>query len=892
MKTYRFIPFQLLVAGMLILIGIGCSRKEKSLMAFEDSNSIAIENPYIKAEFIKENGSITQIYYARRGKDWVEVVNAFLPPVTLPDSAVQLFDQNSNDFRFLSNSLLKDFTLNEEEHQLSVTLRGEKNGNPVNQTISLDTAATYFHVKVNCELPGSPAKLDYILSSYAFNSDHPPSFVHTPGLKFDNEDSKQNRFEILPGKDQIIGDRAYHSPAVIVQEGNLFAAIVPDLSAINEHKITSPDARRTSDIPTNKFSVAIEEDKYTMPTGLDLNVMTGITEKPVMSFGYMDNITGHHIRYQRVNDSSMIRTLDSNDLQYEFDLFIGADVPEYDGFQRVIQHLWAQYGNPVFKNRPHLAMPFDEYFRIIDSITFHPITYDDINIDLPLDGYEDHGSWLEWEENGQTLGGYRSAIEWWNDVLHNSAFWNNAREAQGFWYWGHKLDRPDLINKAKSIINWCLSAPRNKEGLFALLYKANEKEWALGFTDPVNGNTRFFLKEGNTYDVSTMSKTGAHLLDYFLRCEKDQRIVDYLSPYGDWLLSVIDERGALPSYVDSRTMEASDILYYSAQPSSSMWFLSELYRATGKESYLEGAEKIAGYLEREIIPEQKWIDMEQFFSCGFRPLEFTRDRWQNQVARGNLATFWAVEGFASLYRATEDKDYLKSGELCVDYVSFFQCGWDPHHIYTAFPFGGVSSDNADNANFLDARQAEMVRPYIWYGKTLGRQDLIERGVAAARSSVVLINHPRHKSNNIYRHTNIYPFGLGPENIDHEAHPQSAMRTHPSWGEGSGVFTGLAEASRALGGIYADFEKQIFVGVDGLRIDKANIDQNNIELSITNMLQELTQPWDDPYSTVLRINGLPKGEYELVINGVEKEIAISGTTVDVPVIINKDRIDLP
>jgi len=866
MNNNRNISLSTLVLVVLIFAGIGCSRKERTLIAHEYSNGITIENPYIKAEFKKENGSISQTYFARMGKDWIEVANAFLPPVSLPDSAVQLFDQKRNAYRFLSNSLLRDFTLHENEDRLSVTLVGEKNNSPVEQTISLDTAATYFHVVVNCELAERPAKLDYILSSFEFNTDHPPSFVHTPGLKFDNSDSKQYRVDLLPGKDQIIGDRAYHSPAVIVQEGNLFAAIVPDLSAINEYKITSPDARRTSDIQRNKFSVPIEEDKFTMPTGLDLNVMTGITKKPVMSFGYMDNITAHHIRYQRVNESSMIRTLDSNMLQYEFDLFVGADVPENQGFQRVIRHLWSEYGKPVFENRPHLAMPFDEYFRIIDSITFHPITYDDINIDLPLEGYEDQGSWLEWEENGQTLGGYRSAVEWWNDVLHNSAFWNNAREAQGFWYWGYRLDRPDLIKKAKSIINWCLSAPRNEHGLFSLLYKANEKEWALGFTDPVNGNPRFFQKEGYTYDVSTMSKTGAHLLDYFLRCEKDQRIVDYLIPYGDWLLTVIDERGGLPSYVDSRTMEASDILYYSAQPSSSMWFLSELYQATGKELYLKGAEKIAGYLQREIIPEQKWIDMEQFFSCGFRPLEFTRDRWQNQIARGNLATFWAVEGFASLYRATENKDYLKSGELCVDYVSFFQCGWDPHYIYTAFPFGGFSADNADNANYLDARQAEMVRPYIWYGKTLGRQDLIERGVAAARSSVVLINHPRHKANNIYRHTNFYPFGLGPENIDHHANPQSAMRTHPSWGEGSGIFTGLAEASRALGGAYFNFEKDLFVGADGLRVDTASLENKDIRINLTNMLQELEQPWTKTYNTTFHLEGLEPGEYTLTING--------------------------
>src|SRR5690606_2337283 len=144
----------------------------------------------------------------------------------------------------------------------------------------------------------------YLLSTFEFNSTNMPSFVHTPGLKFDNEDSHQNRFKILPGKDQIIGDRAFHAPAVIVQDNNLFAAVVPDLKAINEYKIISPDARRMIDIPTNRFSIPIENDKYTMPTGLDFDVMTGLSDKPLMSYGYMDNIIGHHIRYQRVNDST------------------------------------------------------------------------------------------------------------------------------------------------------------------------------------------------------------------------------------------------------------------------------------------------------------------------------------------------------------------------------------------------------------------------------------------------------------------------------------------------------------------------------------------------------------------------------------------------------------
>lgn len=851
---------------VLIFFVIGCGQKSAtSLFVHQQDDVIGIENSKVKAIFQKKNGTVTQVFYAKQGNTWQQVVSAFVPPTDFPDDAVQLFNQDIGEHRYLVNSLFTDFSVRRTDKNISVILTGDKGNVPIEQIITLSEGDGHFHFDVRLDLKGKPARLDYALSTFTFDIGGTPEFVHTPGLKFDNGDSKQNRFKLLPGKDHIIGDRAFHAPAIILQEGGLFTSLVPDLNAINKNKIISPDARRNIDIPRNQFSVPLEADKYTMPTGLDFNLRTGLTNDPVMTFGFMDNIIAHHIHYQRVNDESMTRMLDDNKVRYEFDFFVSAGEPRQKGFQKISRYQWAKFGKPVFDNRPHLAMPFEEYVRTIDSITLKSNVYD--NIDIPLEGYKDNGSWVEWEMDGLRVGGYRSAINWWNDVVHNSAFWNNARDASGFWYWGHKLDRPDLIGKGRQIINFCLSAPRNEQGMFALLYSLNDSKWGLGFTDPVNDQNKFFLKESDSYDISTMSKTAAHLLDYHLRSERDQRIVDYLIPYGNWLLSAIDGRGAVPSYVDRRNMVSSPILRYSAQPSSSMWFLAELYNATGEHKYREGARKIGAYLESEILPEQKWVDMEQFFSCGERPFEFDRDYWQNQVARGNLALFWAIEGYAALYRATKDQAILKLGEQCLDYATFTQACWEPHYVYTAFPFGGFTVDNTDNATFLDARQAEMVKSFIWYGKTLGRQDLLERGVAAARSSVVLINHPRHKVNNIYRHTNIYPFGLGPENIDHEAHPQSAMRTHPSWGEGSGVFTGLAEAHRAVGGIYLDFEKELFLGVDGLRVDEALLEGDTIKLKMTNMLKELPRPWTKPFDLDIRIHGLEKDHYYLIINDV-------------------------
>jgi hypothetical protein len=870
-----------LTIRLLVIVLVGCQPIYSQVRYLENDGYNEIENGLVSVRLAIRNGEIQQQYFGRRDTGWVLVAESFRPGSPIPSKKPTLLFNTSLDpgHRFLVSEIVNTVVLvSKTPKQVTVKLEGQTDATTVAQFITLNSDDRYFHIEVQAELEGKPAKLDYLLSTFTFNLNKPPSFIHTPGLKFDNEDSKQNRFKLLPAQDQVIGDRAFHAPAIILQNNHLFSALVPDLNAINKYAVTSPDARRTIDIARNIFSVPIEEDKYTMPTGLDLNVQSGLTGKPLFSYGLMDNIIAHHIRYQRTNDSSMVRTLNSATVKYAFDLFVNAATgEEKKGFQMVSAHQWKMYGHPIFVNRPHLALPFEEYERIVDSITFNPIKSklsgsfntsgrktNVEDIDVPLEGYDDMGSWLQFEMNGLPAGGYRSAIPWWNDVIHNSTFWNNARDASGFFFWGKKLNKKILVDRARRIINFCLSAPQNHAGLFATLYNANTKKWGLQFSDPPHGKNEFFLRESDSYDIAAMSKTAAHLIDYYMRCEKDDRIIKYLKKYADWLITAIDKRGAVPSYVTIE-MNASDLLMYSAQPAASMWFLSSYYNATHEDKYRQAAKRIAAFLKKEILPEAKWIDMEQYYSCGKKPLEFQRDVWQHQVARGNLANIWACEGFAALYEATRDKNYLRMGEECIDYISFSQCVWEPHFIYTAFPFGGFTADNSDNATMLDARQAETVKPYIWYGKTLGRQDLLERGIAAAKSSVVLMSLPAHKSNNIYRHPNIYPYGLGPENIDHEAHPQSAMRTHPSWGEGSGIFTGLAEAYRELQGGYVDIKRCMKAGVNGIVIDQASIEGNNIKLVIRNQLSGLKERWTSIFNTTITINGINPGRYRVILN---------------------------
>lgn len=834
---------------------------KSDLVVHDLKSGIYVDNGLVAVELKKTGGTVTSTFKARGSKGWQTVCESFTPDFKAHPGGNKFFDTTVTSYRSQVTEIVRNCRLvKKTENEVVLRLTGSRNGSTTEEIITLKKDNPYFNIEVTCDL--NEPLLDYHMASFVFNLDKKPQFIHSPTLKKDDPRAG-------PAVDQVIGDHAFHSPAIILQDQGLFTALVPNLDDINKYRVVSPDARRTMKVPRNIFSVPIEDDKYTMPTALDLNIISGLTTKPVFSYGMMDFIICHHMRYQRVNDNSMIRKLNEDKITYGFDLFVGADEPANRGYQKIARYLWEKYGHKVFQNRGHLAMPFEEYVKTVYGVVSKPM---EPNVQTPVPGYEDNGVFLDFEMNGQPVGGMVSPLGalGFGDALWNFEFWNNVRDACGMYYWGKKLRIEKMAERSKRIINLALQSPQNEAGFFALVYMAKSKKWMVSTLGPhksrgMTSAFTIFAKEGQVYNVPAMSKTAAHMLEYYKRCEKDARIVKYLKKYGNGLIARIDNDGSIPSYF-TQDMKPLDALHYSAQPVASMWFLAELYNVTNKKKYLDGAEKIAKFIIREILPQQKWIDLEPYFSCGQNPCSYVMDKEQGLQVRGNLSTYWATRGFAALYTATKNNKYLDAGEQTIDYVSFTQACWEPCYVYTAFPFGGFTVDNIDTATWLDARQCEMVMPYIWYGQQLGRQDLLERGVAAARSSTVLINHPLHKSNNIYRHTNIYGFGLGPENINHEGHNQSAMRTHPGWGECSGIFTGLADADRMLQGCYINVEKNICAGVNGLRCNSFSLNRRKLKVSIDSKLAQLQVPWNKPYMTSLQIQGLPiDDEYEIIIN---------------------------
>jgi hypothetical protein len=829
----------------------------------EKPGEYSLANENVRLVCIKDaKGFISQHFFASDVKGaFKEIAASFRPDYSVPAKGPRTDTYHSKKFpsRYLLPEIKSEMTIDKKNN--SIIIKGIQDEIAFTQTISLQPGAREFQVEVDARFPKPVNQVDYVMSTYVSKLGREPEFIHTPAVKYDNEESQQNAHKMVASRNQVIGDRCFQSPAIIVKDKSLFFALLPDLDKINREKVLSPDARRTIWIPRNQFCVAEDPDKFSMPTALDYTLNSGISEEPLFAFGFMDAIISHHIHFNRTDDDSgTVRTINSDRLSYGFTLML--DARGQDDYGTVSRETWARYGHQEFVNGAHLAMPFEEYYRLEDSLIYIPI--DDPNMDKPLPGYKNTGSWLEWEQDGLPMGGFRCAADFMNDKIQNTPFWNSIREAQGLWFFGKKYNRPINIDRARRIINFALSAPRNDKGLFALQYNATTRTWSLQTMDPVL-NKPMFQNESSCYDVAAMCNSGNYLINYYKNSEPDRRIPEYLKPYANWLLTAIDSRGTVPAYV-TKEMEESPILRYSAHPAAAMWFLAEMFNITGERAFLNGAIKIAGYLEKEIIPGGKWVDFEQFYSCGRRPWTFDRDISQNQWANGNLAVIWATEGFGALHRATSEEKYAIDGAACADFLVFSQCSWNPHYIYTAYPFGGFGVDNGDCATFLDARQAIVVEPLAYWGIALGRQDLLERAVAAARSSVVLINHPRHEKNGIYKYTNLYPFGFGPENIDHEASPISAMRTHTSWGEGSGVYTGLADALRLLGSVYVNPDKAIAVGTDGIVVKSLKVSGNTINLILENLLtgKRLAMPWEAPFEATIRIDS-PKS-WQVYVNG--------------------------
>jgi hypothetical protein len=765
-----------------------------------------------------------------------------------------LYDTSRDpEHRLLVSTALKSIgPVTRDDNGASIVLRGTAGGAEIEQTVSLGKGRKIVRVEVTARISGELPKLEYLLVPWVAVIDGKPDSIHAPTYK--------------PTDDSVIGDRCFFSPLTCVQKGENFIGLMPDLDLINRAAVYAPGSRQHPD--SNSFPVQVPSESVSMPTAMDLDLGEGGASRPILSYGMMDYIVHQHVWFQHPESpGTMVRTLSGPRVRIGMDLMLSADAPPHRGFQMASQHMWRRYGRRHFLQPRPQAMPLADYARICYPANLHFQGYGvggGGTVINRLPNRPDLETWQQWEEGGRPVGGLRLYAPQWSNFIANMGWWNNVCDAIGFFHWGKQLGDEDLQDKARRMVNLALSAPQNR-GLFPALYDLGSKTWARSlWHPPISGydpNRRdAYWSSPGAYQTASASVTAGYLMEYRRGCEDDPRILPYVRRYADFLVENMQPNGCVPGWF-SEDLKPLPSLRWNADGGAHMWVLSEVYRATGEKTYLEAAQRAARFMAKEVMPNQRWADFEAFYSCAIKPETFF-DQRTGQWPCNTMSMSWALQGFLALFEATHDRTHLDDAAAVADYASLFQAVWAPHFIITAYPFGGISSQVGD-AEWLDQRAHRFADPFVRIGLLTGRQDLVERGIAAARSCLTLVNHPRHLANDIYRHPN-FPLGLGPENIDHEGFPQMPMSSGPSWGSVGGL-AAMAQLLDRLGGVHVDVDRDIACGVDGVTVDAFRREGRTIHLRLSNPLAALPEPYDQPYSVELRVVGLPRGEYQLVIN---------------------------
>ncbi|MBS1715716.1 MAG: hypothetical protein JST30_15415 [Armatimonadetes bacterium] len=589
--------------------------------------------------------------------------------------------------------------------------------------------------------------LEYLLLSYAFTPDGQrtsvaglPDSTFSPGLrKNDNE---------------VVGDHFFRCPAVSAQKGTLAAIVLPDVEVLAENR--------------------------PMPTIVDLDCRNGVVDAPLLSYGFCDHKVVSHVAY--AHDPSMLRRV-PKELELAMDVIVTAKAVPFGAFQLAADETW-KTGERYFDKILPQAMPFADYAKVC-----YPAAFAERQGNNVL-------GWFETEIDGKPCGGVMAGWGYQQGWVSWQPWFNNLRSAWGMRWWGRKLGEPDWVQKADKMLNLALAAPM-KQGACPTTYQSREKTWKGSLIMP---------RKDCYYDLTNMAWKGVWMLEWlkFDDCPRRDDIDRQCREMADCMVRFQNADGSFPTWL-TQDLKVVPVLDHSAQSALPAWFLFA-YAERHKEQarYREAALRAADFLVKHVVDKQLYYDFETFFSCSPKTCLQADgkiddlamwDRHTMSPPQNTLSMHWAAEALRLAGNATRNAKYHTYALRALDMMNLYQNVWPISYRKTAYTYGGFGVQNSDG-EYNDARQAQFGTTLCDFGMQFGRKDYFQRGVAATRAAMTLINHPLHAEFGIYPNPN-YPLGLQPENCCHGGGDHQAGRTGFDWGEGSGL-TSMAYLLDAYG----------------------------------------------------------------------------------------------
>jgi hypothetical protein len=427
----------------------------------------------------------------------------------------------------------------------------------------------------------------------------------------------------------LVPANSFKSPTVMMQQGQIFAALLPHLNS------RRPEIR-----------------------ALDLDVTSG--EYPWMAYGAIPSEPHDHSYFRRTLGTKL--TLIAGQISYSYKIVI-ADEPPRLGYRRIVRLLWQDSGHPALLDsvdeQQNAVRPELESFAEWRKVAWETQA-DRIYLSFPCGG-RSCGT-LSSDRNYKGIWSQGEPDAWFN------AWFESLRTAYGWYIHGRMTGDRTMMEKAESVLNLALSSPRN-EGAFPTIYLVREAHWI-----PSDGWAGY----SDSYHAFSMSWTAYWMLRWAkdLTPNRKADILSFVKPYGDFLLAHQESSGVIPSWYDAGNLEPrQEFRDFNAETGPSALLLATLGEATGDMRYIVAAERAMSFIQREVLPRQRWFDFETYLSCARKDYDFF-DHWTAQYPQNNLAEIQAVAAMLVLFRATHKPEYLEKGREMLDYLLLTQQVWN------------------------------------------------------------------------------------------------------------------------------------------------------------------------------------------------------------------------
>ncbi len=521
---------------------------------------------------------------------------------------------------------------------------------------------------------------------------------------------------LTPEEGHVVDMHVFRTPAMMMGEGDRVLCVLPEAEGVKDGK--------------NRWYMDLDAPKGVMTLGI---TTTRVVE---------------HVLYRRTGQAVLPKG--SFCFRARFLTLRGEEAR--NPFRRVLSLYWEK-GRPDLRRlpscpalMPYVRRAYHWAFESWKDVVWQEFTMNGVRVGAPQFIVTARQS-----PNYKKPTSIREHLSIWNQ-----AWFSSLRSAQGLLRYGRETGNAEYIHRAMLTKELALAFPQ-EGGLFDSVVAVPDE------TRVIDGKTytlaagwdRLYLGNSDRNpafsDLATaprhildMSWTCLMMLAWYCELEKDRRLLDYALRYAERLLTLQDEDGFFPGWID-RAGNILPQLRQSPESAVSVTFLLRLFALTpGRTDFRDAALRCLDALARRVMPESRWEDFETYYSCsryGAGDMPGRKFPRNNAYKQNSLSPFWMARALLEAFRLTGKRDYLMHGQRCLDEMLMFQSSFQPSWIPVTV-VGGFGVMNCD-AELNDARQSRFSELILEYGRELGLREYWERGEAALRASFSMMYCPEN-----------------------------------------------------------------------------------------------------------------------------------------------------